>query len=376
MSDCARAACGRCEGPPERLDVAGRIFVWPPVGHSLGKLARGLANGRRPFERRGADGCLVLEVGPAEASSAAAGLAAMLTGEEARATRALFVPGRGEPGLADFPRVATLDRVVAAGRGAWVAELLTENRLTSHFQPIVHAGDPSRVFAHEALLRGVEPDGTLIPPARIFEAAREADIVFQVDLAARRTAIASAVRQGIATPIFVNFTPTSVYDPAFCLRSTVAVVEAAGIAPSDVVFEVIESDRAVDVSHLKRILDFYRANGFRVALDDVGAGYSSLNLVHELRPDIIKLDMELTCEVHADAYKALIVRKLLEVSDELGIETVAEGVERDEDYRWLRDHGATYVQGFLFGVPGPSPKSARSVIPATPARASRARPTR
>jgi EAL domain-containing protein (putative c-di-GMP-specific phosphodiesterase class I) len=90
-----------------------------------------------------------------------------------------------------------------------------------------------------------------------------------------------------------------------------------------------------------------------VALDDVGAGYSSLNLVHELRPDILKLDMELTRDVHKDAYQAMIVRKLLEVSSELGIETVGEGVERDEDFAWLREHGATYAQGYLFGAPAP-----------------------
>lgn len=353
MSTCGPKACGRCEGPIERLDVAGRLFVWPPVGHSIAKLARGLTHSKRPFERRTANGCLVLDVGPAEASSAASGLAAILTAGEARATRALFVAGRAEPGLDDFPRVTTLDRIVAAGRGAWVAALLDEKRLTTFFQPIVDARDSSRVVAHEALLRGLEPDGSLIAPSRIFEMAREADLVFQVDLAARRSAIAEAVRCGLGTPIFVNFTPTSVYDPAFCLRSTVAAVTAAGIAPANVVFEVIESDRTVDVSHLKDILDFYRASGFRVALDDVGAGYSSLNLVHELRPDILKLDMELTRDVHKDAYKAMIVSKLLEVSRELEIETVGEGVEYEEDYAWLRDHGATYIQGFLFGAPAP-----------------------
>lgn len=364
MTACTPKACGRCEGPIERLDARGRLFVWPPVGHSLGKLARGLAGTRQPFERRHEHGCLVLEVGPSEAPSALGCIAAILSAEEARATRSLFVEGTGEPGLDDFPRVSTLDRLIAASRGAWVAALLDENRLTTFFQPIVYADDPSRVYAHEALLRGFDDDGALISPMRIFEAARDADFVFQVDLAARRLAIAQAKRHGLTSKLFVNFTPTSVYDPAFCLRSTVAAVEAAGIDPADIVFEVIESDRTLDVSHLKRILDFYRETGFRVALDDVGAGYSSLNLVHELRPDIVKLDIELTRGVHSDTYKAMIVRKLLEVSSELGIETVGEGIESEADFAWLREHEVTYVQGYLFGAAAAEPVASALSFPA------------
>ena len=132
-------------------------------------------------------------------------------------------------------------------------------------------------------------------------------------------------------------------------------VHETGLQPGKIVFEIIESDRHPDIAHLRRITDFYRAAGFGIALDDMGAGYSSLNLIHQLRPDFIKMDMDLIRGVHEDPYKAMIARKLLEIAQELGIETVAEGVECLEELDWVRAHGATYVQGYLVAKPAAVP---------------------
>jgi EAL domain-containing protein (putative c-di-GMP-specific phosphodiesterase class I) len=99
------------------------------------------------------------------------------------------------------------------------------------------------------------------------------------------------------------------------------------------------------------MLATHRDAGFRVALDDVGAGYSGLNLVHQLRPDFIKLDMELIHGVTEDPYKALITTKTLEIAAALGIESIAEGVETDEELAWVRDNGATYAQGYGIARP-------------------------
>ena len=106
-----------------------------------------------------------------------------------------------------------------------------------------------------------------------------------------------------------------------------AVIEDAGIDPGRVVFEVVESDEVRDTAHLLDILSTYRAAGFRVALDDVGAGYSSLGLLARLRPDFVKLDMGLVRGVDADPYKAQVAGKLVEMARGLGVETVVERVE-------------------------------------------------
>ncbi|RKG71845.1 EAL domain-containing protein [Corallococcus terminator] len=257
--------------------------------------------------------------------------------------------------MADFPRVDSLQRFTMLQQSGWLVDMLAESRLTSFFQPIVHAQDTSFVFAHEALMRGRDRDGSLVSPARMLDTAREADLLFQLDLAARTTAIREAVRHQLRTHLFINFTPTAIYDPAFCLRSTVAAIREAGIPPAHVVFEIIESDRAANAEHLRSIVDFYREAGFKVALDDLGAGYSSLNLLHQLRPEYMKLDMELVRGVHADPYKASIVQKLLEIACQLGIQTVAEGIETPEELSWVRRHGVDFVQGYLIAKPSAVP---------------------
>lgn len=351
----AGSPCARCElllrnQPPG----AGRLFLWPPLGHTAKKM-RAVLRGSKWSLGLLEDECLVAAVGVGGPGELCQLLAGALTSTELHDTRVLFVEGDAAPSIRDMSRVDGLDRLLAGSQSSWLVQMLADDRLTALFQPIVHADAPDRIFAQECLLRGVDVAGALVPPLKLLDAGREVDVLFQLDLAARRTAIREASRHGIRSKIFINFTPTSIYDPVFCLRSTVAAIDHAGIAHEDVVFEVIETDRAHDPEHLKAILAYYRNEGFGVALDDMGAGYSSLNLIHQLRPDYIKLDMELTRGVHEDPYKALIASKMLEIASELGISSIAEGVEHPEEYRWLRGHGATYAQGYLFGRPSSPP---------------------
>lgn len=341
--------CSRCEAVPAKIEGPGRLFLWFPLRHTLGHALQ-LLNGHRQ-DADLLEGGMVLRLDGEEAGALAALLAERLSSEEEDGTRVLWVPGSREPGLADFPRVVSLRRFVAWSRSAWLIRLLGEKRITSHFQPIVAASDTASVFGYEALMRGQEADAAPVSPASLLAAARAADLMFQLDLAARQSAIREAARLGPEARIFINFAPNAVYDPAYCLRSTVATVAETGIAPERIVFEVTESEQVRDLPHLEGILAVYRRAGFQIALDDLGAGYSSLNLVHRLRPDFVKLDMELIRRVDEDAYKAAIAEKLLELARGLGIRSVAEGVETPGELAWLRGHGADYVQGYLIARP-------------------------
>jgi EAL domain-containing protein (putative c-di-GMP-specific phosphodiesterase class I) len=333
----------------------GRLFLWLPLGHSFGKLMRLLGDSGREYQVMREARCVAVRLDGARLGPFVAEVVGALTGEESRATRALFIQGEGEPGLGDFSRVGSLTQLLTMTRAGWLVDMLAEKRVTSHYQPIVHARDTSEMFAYEALLRGIEPDGTLVSPGRMLPLARDADLLFQLDLSARLSAVREASRLGIRVPLFINFTPTAIYDPAYCLRSTVATILELGIPPSHVVFEIIESDHTPDANHLKSLIAYYRQAGFRVALDDLGAGYSSLNLIHQLRPDIMKLDMELIRGIHQDSYKASITEKLLELARKLGILTVAEGIETREELEWVRAHGVDFVQGYLIAKPGSPP---------------------
>lgn len=328
--------------------------MWLPLEHTLGKTYKHLRAGGWDCET--AEGhCLAIRLDGDYAEPLLADLSEVLTSRELEDTKALHKPGGEKPSAEDIPSVKSLKRLVEIGRSGWLLDMISEGRLTSHFQPIVRAEDPSEIFGQEALLRGLDDEGGLISPGRIFGAAKKCGVLFQIDLAARRTAIQEAVRHKIEDKLFINFTPTSIYDPKFCLRSTVEAVDEAGLYHENVVFEVTETEHAEDFGDLKDITDQYRETGFRVALDDVGSGYSSLNLLSGLRPDFVKLDLQLVRGVDGDPYKATVARKLLEMARDLGVESVVEGVETEEELAWAREEGATFVQGYLIARPSNPP---------------------
>ncbi len=350
-----KSRCARCEALPSKIAGMGSLYLWFPLGHSINKVVHFLDKSEHDTQRLEEDQCLLITLDQTKIKDLAIALAGILTSQELQDTQVLFMPGMAKPQLRDFPRVTTLSRFITLSQSDWLLDMMSTGRITSHFQPIVYAEDTSRVFAQEALLRGVDEDGNLVFPGRILGLARDANLLFQLDLAARRSAIQEAIQHRIKDHLFINFIPTAIYDPVFCLRSTISAIDAAEIPHEHVVFEVVESDQPHDISHLKNILNFYREAGFRVALDDLGAGYSGLNLLHQLRPDFIKLDMDLTRNVHQDPYKAMIAEKILEVAQHLNILAIAEGIESPEELHWVRTHGADFVQGYLIAKPTAPP---------------------
>jgi EAL domain-containing protein (putative c-di-GMP-specific phosphodiesterase class I) len=303
------------------------------------------------------DSTLSLEVPTHDLSSFVLPLLEVLSTPEQNEVRAIFQPVGRELQLNDYFQVDTLNSFVCKTLSSWLIDMMVHDRLTTVFQPIVKCCDTAEqtsVFAYECLLRSVV-DGAIIYPNRMLDVARGAGLLFQLDLAARRAAIREAARYNIGCKIFINFTPTAIADPVYGLRSTVETVDKLGLRREQVVFEVIESEFIRDVPHLKMMLDEYRDCGFGVALDDLGSGYSSLNLLGQLRPDYVKLDRELMRDVHRDGYKSLIAQKLLETAQALGITTIAEGIECEEQCEWLRHHGANYAQGYHFARPSSPP---------------------
>ena len=291
-------------------------------------------------------------------------LGRVLTRAELQDTRSLILDDNKELALDDLVNIQPLGSLFARIQSDWFIRMLEDNRLTSFFHPIVASEEPTEVFAYECLLRGQGTDGTLVSPVELYDVARDTDLVFHLDRAARLTAIKRAAEHGLDSTgvrLFIKFNPASINDPAQCLRSTVAAIQATAFNPERIVFEVVDSEQVEDPGQLVRISDFYRGSGFKIALGDLGSGYGSLNLLGLLRPDYVKLDMQLVRRVDREPFKAGIVRKLLEMAQDLGIETVAEGIETEEEWAWVRKHGADYVQGYLFASPGNPPP--RPTIP-------------
>ena len=279
----------------------------------------------------------------------------MLSDPESEACNAVFLPETERFNVAHLARATSVKGLIGLKSGEWLGQLLADQRVIMHYQPLVHASDMNRVFAYEALLRGVGEDGELIFPDSLFGAADQSGMLFHLDSAARLAAIRQANKHQLDSRIFINFNPAAIYDPQYCLRSTLAAAREGYIPAENFVFEVVESTEIADPDHLLRILDVYRKAGFSVALDDLGAGYSSLNLLQRLRPDFVKFDRELVSGVADDPYKAKILSRLIHLARELGIRTVAEGVETVEEAEWVAEAGADYIQGYYVARPASPP---------------------
>lgn len=250
----------------------------------------------------------------------------------------------------------TLDDVRQRNEAHWIDDVIAEQRLRTFFQPIVTVQNGvASVQGYEFLSRGIGEDGAIIPPFKLFEAARTRGRLFALDRACRITAVRNAA-QVRDKMIFVNFIPTAIYSPEHCLQTTLTEARLTGVDPRQFVFEVVETDEVQEIEHLENILLYYRKHGFRYALDDVGAGYSTIEKVERLKPDFVKLDMHYVQGVADDFDKQQTARELLRTANAVGSRTLAEGVERPEDWRWLIEAGFELFQGYLFGKPEPQPE--------------------
>jgi EAL domain-containing protein (putative c-di-GMP-specific phosphodiesterase class I) len=220
-----------------------------------------------------------------------------------------------------------------------------QQAITMAFQPIVDVSSRS-VFAHEALVRGV--DGA---SAREILAAVDPQNQYAFDQACRIRALECAVESGLPALVSINFLPNAVYNPDHCLRATLAAAERVGWPLSDIIFEVTEHEEIADQRHLVSILETYRARGFLTAIDDFGAGYAGLNLLADFQPDLLKLDIGLIRDVHLDRNRRRIVAHMIALCDELGVRVIAEGVESVGESSALLDMGIVLQQGFLFARP-------------------------
>ena len=359
--------CPGCEVLPGPLPVDGNLYLWPPLGHTLSKIEASLGEAKLSAEKVAED-CLCISVTPTLLETLRDDCRSRLSQVECDQCKYLFLPADREPALSDLGRVNSMTHLMAHITGRWLVELLAERRLVTHFQPIVHTSEPENIFAHECLIRGVDASGALISPGELFDVGRDANLLYQLDRAARLQHIGAADKNNLSTAIFINFNPTAIYDPEFCLRSTIAAIRQTHLESHQFVFEVIESDRVTDLERLPQVLDFYRREGFRVALDDLGAGYSSLNMLSTLKPDFIKLDMHLIRGIDSDLYKAEVVAALIAAAHNLNIQVVAEGVETIGEWNWVAAAGADYTQGYLFGRPSATPVNCiTAAASATPA---------
>jgi EAL domain-containing protein (putative c-di-GMP-specific phosphodiesterase class I) len=214
------------------------------------------------------------------------------------------------------------------------------------YQPIVRVADNS-LFAYEALCRPTDEGFRNV--SELLETAVRTGRIRELGRSLRRIVVEPMPQLAENVSLFVNLHPQDLSDDQLLEAETHLSRWA-----QRVVLEVTETEAIRDYDRARSRIQALRQHGFRVALDDLGSGYSSLNLLAQLEPDFVKLDIELVRGVRMAGRTARLVKHLVEFCSEEGFTTVAEGIETEEEYQAVADLGVDLVQGYLLARPAPA----------------------
>jgi EAL domain-containing protein (putative c-di-GMP-specific phosphodiesterase class I) len=212
-------------------------------------------------------------------------------------------------------------------------------------QPILRSGDGS-VFGYEALLRSCEP--SLPGPAEVLDAAERLSQLNRLGRAVRSLAVKPLLNAGDEFALFVNLHPEDLLDPELVSADS----ELAAIA-TRVVLEITERASLENVANVRSRVKALRELGFRIAIDDLGAGYAGLTSFALLEPDIVKLDMALVRGIDQKPVQQKLVKSMTSLCKDMGLLVVAEGIETPAERDALIGLGCDLLQGYLFAHPGP-----------------------
>ena len=225
---------------------------------------------------------------------------------------------------------------------------------TLHYQPVVDLSE-GRMVAVEALIRWADPNGGLVPPGDFIPLAEEMGLIetigdWVVEELARQGQSWRA--EGLELELSFNLSPRQLWQPDLA-EKVLARLAAADLDPTSVVMEITESTAMTDPDRTQRILWDLHTRGLRLALDDFGTGYSSLSRLQHLPVDILKIDRSFIRDVADDGQAASMVRAVIQLAEGLGMTPLAEGIETEEQWRSLVDHGCRLGQGYFFCRPVP-----------------------
>jgi EAL domain-containing protein (putative c-di-GMP-specific phosphodiesterase class I)/DNA-binding response OmpR family regulator len=279
--------------------------------------------------------------------------------------------------LGQSPKVrfkrALLEAIERATRGIQQERSEVQHRLSAEFervisgaqitcvyQPIVSLSDYA-VLGYELLARG-PLQSELHRPDALFEVARAENRVPELDRLCRMVAARGSATLPASCLRFINMEPIDLFSGS---RGDISVQEFIDATPKKLrgqtVIEITENSVIDDFAHMRHVVDRLRDQGFRIAIDDAGAGYAGLQTMVEIEPDFIKLDMSLTRHLDRSIVKRKLVGTLRDFCRQAEIALVAEGIETQAQLDVLLELGIAYGQGFLFAYPG-SPYPLRETI--------------
>ncbi len=252
-----------------------------------------------------------------------------------------------------------------AGTAADLEEELTtilkNKKITPVYQPIVNL-NTGEIMGFEALSRG--PAGSPLQyPLELFRVAVANGKLLVLEQICREAAVSHLTGLGKDQQLFLNMNAEVVKDPDFRGGLTKTFVLRQGLNPAQVTFEITERTAITDFDSFSKSLNHYRAQGYSIAIDDAGAGYSSLQSIAELRPNYIKLDRSIVHDVDKDPLKQAMLDAMTSLAAVIHSKIIAEGIETADELAMLISKGVHYGQGFLLARPAfPPPEVSPEVL--------------
>jgi diguanylate cyclase (GGDEF)-like protein/PAS domain S-box-containing protein len=222
-------------------------------------------------------------------------------------------------------------------------------RWTLHYQPVLDLAS-GRMRGVEALIRWIEPDGTMVPPGDFIPLAEELGLIETIgDWVVRELVYqAQAWRElDIDLSTSFNLSPRQFWQPDLA-NGILERIGEGGIDPAKVIVEITESSAMADPDRAQTILEELHAGGLRIAIDDFGTGYSSLARLRDMPVDVLKIDRSFVSGVDTDPQNQSIVSAFIELARGLGLTTLAEGIETEGELAFVQERGCVMGQGFLF----------------------------
>ncbi|MGB0944357.1 MAG: GGDEF domain-containing protein [Marinomonas sp.] len=239
-------------------------------------------------------------------------------------------------------------------------KILADESITAYFQPIYDLNS-GELYGHEALSRGPK-ESDLHSPLTLFQLAEENNKLHQLELLCREKAIVRFAELALPGKLFLNVSASLLSSPEHQKGMTLAILERLNIAQHNIVMELSEQHKFEHDGLSHATIEHYRQMGFKVAIDDLGVGYSGLQLWSEIQPEIVKIDKHFIQNVDQDPVKKEFVRAMVAIGNRLNCDIIAEGIETPEELNQLIKLGVKKGQGYVLGRPTPNPVETESDI--------------
>lgn len=229
--------------------------------------------------------------------------------------------------------------------------IFKEKKIKIMFQPILDIKN-QKIYAYECLARGIDQDQIILNPEKLFDIVKKCNLSTELDfLIGEKILNIIDKKQLHDNRFFLNILPTSLLTSHNYIEKIFSLAHKINFSMKNIVFEIVETEYIDNNKLLSEMIEFYKLNGLKIALDDVGSGYSSLINIVTFHPNFIKIDKEIISGIHNNSIKQSIYTALKNITKEHNIKILAEGVEKEEDFDYLINNDIDFIQGYIIGKP-------------------------